>query len=100
MVVKRDIAERHPWVALNLMKAFNAANAKAEAQRQEHVEYHIATGLVPPQAGRDLGRTLLHHGIGANRQVLETIAQYSNEQGLTPRRMTLAELFAPSVLEG
>ena len=99
MVVKRELAERHPWVVLNLLKAFNAANAKAEAQRLEHVEYHIATGLVPPQAGRDLGRTLLRHGIGANRQVLETIAQYSNEQGLTPRRMTLAELFAPSVLE-
>jgi hypothetical protein len=30
--------------------------------------------------------------------VLETIAQYSLEQGLTPRLMKLEELFAPSML--
>jgi len=30
--------------------------------------------------------------------VLETIAQYSNEQGLTPRVMKLDELFPASML--
>ncbi len=30
--------------------------------------------------------------------VLETIAQYSLEQGLTPRLMKLEELFAPSMM--
>ena len=36
--------------------------------------------------------------INANRHVLETIAQYSLEQGLTPRLMKLDELFAASVM--
>jgi len=31
--------------------------------------------------------------------VLETTAQYSFEQGSTPRLMKLEELFAPSVME-
>jgi hypothetical protein len=34
----------------------------------------------------------------ANRLVLETIAQYSNEQGLTPRVMKLDELFAANMM--
>ena len=32
----------------------------------------------------------------ANRKVLETAAQYSYEQGLTPRLVKLEELFAPA----
>jgi hypothetical protein len=40
----------------------------------------------------------LSHGIGANRHVLETIAQYSVEQGLTLRLMKLDELFGASVM--
>jgi hypothetical protein len=31
--------------------------------------------------------------------VLETAAQFSFEQGLTPRLMKLEEIFAPSVME-
>jgi hypothetical protein len=34
----------------------------------------------------------------ANRQVLETVAQYSLEQGLTPRLMKLDERFAASMM--
>ena len=45
-VVRRDIYEKEPWVVLNLLKAFNKANDIANAQRIEHVEYHLATGLL------------------------------------------------------
>lgn len=96
MVVKREIAERHPWVILNLLKAFDEANAIAERERLEHAQYHVATGLVSEQA---LRTPLVRHGVKANRLVLETAAQYSQEQGLTPRRVKLQELFAPSAME-
>ena len=93
MVVKREIAERHPWVVLNLLKAFERANDIAERERLEHAQYHIAAGLA---AGEGLRTALVRHGIRANRRVLETAAQYSQEQGLTPRRVRLEELFAPA----
>src|SRR5204863_2441924 len=48
MVVRRAIAEQHPWVVLNLLKAFDAANEIANAQRMEHIEYHSAAGLIAP----------------------------------------------------
>ena len=96
MVVKRELAERHPWVVLNVLKAFERANELAEHERLEHARYHIDTGLASAEG---LRTPLVKHGVKANRPVLETAAQYSQEQGLTPRRVKLEELFAPSVLE-
>jgi 4,5-dihydroxyphthalate decarboxylase len=98
MVIRRELAEQHPWALTNILKAFNRANDLANRQRMEHVEYHLETGLLPAQARKALATPILSHGIGANRHVLETIAQYSVEQGLTPRPMKLDELFGASVM--
>jgi 4,5-dihydroxyphthalate decarboxylase len=99
MIVRREIAERHPWIVLNLFKAFEAANALVERQRMELVEYHLAAGLVPPETRAALEKPVLRHGIKFNRKILETAAQYSFEQGLTPRLMKLEEIFAASTLD-
>ena len=53
-------------------------------------EYVIVEALRTP---------LLRHGVEANRRVLETAAQYSVEQGLTPRLVKLEEVFAACTLE-
>jgi 4,5-dihydroxyphthalate decarboxylase len=98
MVIKRELAEQHPWAMTNILKAFNRANDLANRQRMEHVEYHIETGLLPAQTRKALATPIVSHGINANRHVLETIAQYSLEQGLTPRLMKLDDLFAASVM--
>jgi 4,5-dihydroxyphthalate decarboxylase len=84
---------------LNIFKAFVRANEMAEKARMEAVAYHLETGLLPPEARKALATPLVQHGIAANRKVLETTAQYSFEQGLTPRLMKLEDLFAPSVME-
>ena len=95
MVVRREIAERQPWVMLNLLKAFERASEIAEQERIAHAQYHVATGLIDKNS---LGTVLVRHGMKANRTVLETAAQYSQEQGLTPRLVRLEELFAASVM--
>jgi 4,5-dihydroxyphthalate decarboxylase len=99
VALKREIAERHPWAILNLYKAFERANAIADEQRMEHVNYYLETGRLPAQAKKILATPLVQYGIKANRRVLETAAQYSVEQGLTPRLLQLDEVFAPSTLE-
>jgi 4,5-dihydroxyphthalate decarboxylase len=98
MVIKRELAEQHPWAVLNLLKAFERANAAANRQRMEHTDYHVETGLLPADARKSLQVPIVSHGIAANRAVLETVAQYSHEQGLTPRLMQLDELFAASAM--
>jgi 4,5-dihydroxyphthalate decarboxylase len=98
MVIRRELAEKHPWAVLNILKAFERANAAANRQRMEHTEYHIETGLLPADARKSLQVPIVSHGIAANRAVLETVAQYSHQQGLTPRLMKLDELFAASAM--
>jgi 4,5-dihydroxyphthalate decarboxylase len=98
MVIRRELAEKHPWAVLNILKAFERANAAANRQRVEHSEYHIESGLLPADARKSLQVPIISHGIAANRAVLETVAQYSQEQGLTPRLMKLDELFAASAM--
>ena len=36
------------------------------------------------------------YGVEPNRSSLEALLQYNHEQGLTPRRIAVDELFAPS----
>jgi len=99
MILRREIAEKHPWVVLNLYKAFERANELANRRRLQHVDYHVATGLVPGDAAAGLRASLVRHGVTDNRMVLETAARYSHEQGLTPRLAQLEEIFAPSAMD-
>ncbi|MSP97546.1 MAG: ABC transporter substrate-binding protein [Betaproteobacteria bacterium] len=98
MVIRREIAETHPWVALNLLKAFNRANEMADRQRMEHVQYYLTAGLLQRDAKDALQTPLVQHGIVANRPVLETAVRYAMEQQLTPRLLRLEEIFAESTM--
>ena len=99
MVIRRELAEKHHWLMINILKAFNEANAICESERMQHVEYHIDSGMLPASARAQLQKQVVHHGIPENRHVLETAARYSVEQGLTPRIMQLDEVFAESTME-
>jgi 4,5-dihydroxyphthalate decarboxylase len=49
---------------------------------------------------RDLfGNDPWPYGLGANRHVLETLVQYSYEQGLIKKRLEIEGLFAPNTLD-
>jgi len=99
MAIKREIAEKHPWAILNLLKAFDRASAVADQRRADHIDYHYRCGLIPREAAEALKGPVIRNGIAANRKVLETAALYSNEQGLTDRLVKLDEVFAPSTME-
>jgi 4,5-dihydroxyphthalate decarboxylase len=99
MVVKREIVERHPWVVLNLLKAFQEANRVANERRIAYADDHLWTGALAPGSRAALARPAIAHGVKANRRELETIARYSVEQGLTPRLIALEEVFAASTLD-
>jgi 4,5-dihydroxyphthalate decarboxylase len=99
MVIRREIAEKHPWTILNLLKAFERANEIANEQRMEHVSYHLGAGWIQKDSKEALAKSIVTHGIKANRHVLETAAQYSSEQGLTPRLVHLNEVFAASTMD-
>jgi len=99
MVVKRAVFERDPWVVLNILKAFGEANDITDAERREHVAYHVETGLMPANYRKPLATRIVQYGLKANRATLELAAKFSNQQGLTQRVMRLDELFAANALD-
>jgi 4,5-dihydroxyphthalate decarboxylase len=99
MVVKRAVFERNPWVVINILKAFDQANDIADAERREHVAYHLETGLVPPDYRKSMATRIIKHGLKANRATLDMAAKYSNQQSLTQRIMPMDELFAANALD-
>jgi 4,5-dihydroxyphthalate decarboxylase len=99
MVVRRSIYEQHPWVALNLFNAFRQAKEKVAARMRELVSTHLDLGLLGADARQALSVDPYPYGVTSNQKVLETVAQYSYEQGLTPRVMHMDEIFAPSTLD-
>lgn len=99
VVIKRELYERHPWLALNLYHAFVAAKKEAEFETAETLRSYFETGLIDPAARQGLAADPKAYGMKASRKVVETISQYVHEQGLTDRRVPVEELFAASTLD-
>ena len=91
--------ERHPWVALNIYKAFVAAKEMAHAPGREVASIYFDLDLLPAASRRVLDVDPYPYGMQANRAMLESLVQFSHEQGLTSRRLTLEEVFHPATLE-
>ncbi|HEY2754451.1 MAG TPA: hypothetical protein VGJ01_01760 [Pseudolabrys sp.] len=101
MGIRQSVAEQHPWLAINLFKAFNEAKAIAMKRMQN-------PRIVPLAWYRDaweeqeqiFGPDPWEYGLSDNnRKNLETLVGYSHEQGLIKKRPTLEDLFL-SVSQG
>jgi 4,5-dihydroxyphthalate decarboxylase len=99
VVIRTSLLEKHPWVALNVYGAFVRAKEQARAKLGELLKpYETVGASVAGQAG-PLGVDPLPYGVVDQQGVLELVAQYSHEQGLTPRRVDLSEVFFPATLD-
>jgi len=99
VVFKREIAEKHPWAVLNVFKAFDEAKNLVLEQGRAAAGVYFDLGLVPPEQRKALDADPYAYGLKANRSVLEAITQFSFEQGLTPRKLKLEDVFHPATLD-
>jgi 4,5-dihydroxyphthalate decarboxylase len=100
--IRRTLAERHPWLAVNLMKAFLRAKELAwyELGQIGHLFTSLPWGVAEFDATRALmGEDYWSYGLQPNRHALEAFTRYHHEQGLSARKVAPEELFAPSTLE-
>lgn len=93
--LKQEIVERYPWVPLNLMEAFQRAKDLAYQRMENPRRVPLAWFRHAVEEQEEiLGKDPWAYGLGeANRRNLETLVQYSYEQGLIGRRLSLEELF-------
>ena len=100
VVMRRALLERHPWIALNLYSAFVAAKEEIARSGQSYLHWFFETGLLDEKVNGTLAANdPLAYGFKASRAVLETIAQYVHEQGLSERPVKLEEIFVASTLD-
>jgi 4,5-dihydroxyphthalate decarboxylase len=100
--VKRELAERHPWLPATVLKAFTAAKAMAAA----HLGDTSATKVMLPfveerlsEAHTLMGADFWSYGLGANRHVLDAFLRHHHDEGLSSRLVAAEELFHASTHE-
>lgn len=86
--IRRDLAERHPWLPVAVYKAMEQAKSKA----LEHLRDTSATKITLPfveeqlAAASDLmGDDFFSYGVARNRLTLEAFLRHHSDQGLSNR---------------
>lgn len=101
VALKRECVERHPWVAMNLLQAFDEAKQRS---LQRIADITASTVPLPwvsnyaEQAQAMLGADFWPYGIEANRATLDAFTRFAAEQGVCARRVGVEELFVASTL--
>jgi 4,5-dihydroxyphthalate decarboxylase len=101
VVIRRDIYDRHPWVARSLYKAFCAAKERAfQTMHISNAHAYMLPWLAweREQLRAVFGADWWPYGIEPNRNVLEALLRYLQEQGLLKRPLTVEDVFAPSAI--
>jgi len=93
--IRQSLAEQHPWLAINLFRAFEQAKAMAMKRMQNPRIVPLAWYRSAwEEQERVLGPDPWEYGLTEkNRKNLETLVGYSHSQGLIGTRPTLEHLF-------
>ena len=105
VVITRDLAEQEPDLVKAVYRGFCAAKDKAVERYVKGMTFNNGVLMLPwatklIQNDRDLlGDDWWPYGIAANRAAIEAVLRYHHEQGLTPRRFTVEEVFLAGLLD-
>jgi len=95
--IRRDVLEKHRWLAASVYKAFLQAKRLADADFAEAPALKIGLPWVTAELEATravMGADFWPYGIAANHKTLATMARYSYEQGLAVRLLAVEEMFA------
>ena len=99
IVIKNAVLAEHPWVAPELLRAF-------QASKTLHLQRLAAAGPSTPDDRHLLetremvgGGDPLPFGLAANRPTIEALIQYAYNQKIIPTPVRPEEVFAPNALD-
>lgn len=95
--IRRSLVERYPWLPVNVFKAFLEARDMVREGHPSVYDPWVSARYEDTQA--QLRPNFWSYHVEPNRHVLETLTQYSYEQGISSRKVAVEELFAPSVFD-
>jgi 4,5-dihydroxyphthalate decarboxylase len=98
LAIRRDVYERHPWIATSLFKAFQEAKdfavdlMRVSITQSTMFPWHLdAFDEIETLMGGDPWP----YGIEPNRSTLEALISYLHQQHMISRKMPVEELFVP-----
>ncbi len=100
VAIKRQLYERHPWIAVNLYRAFEEAKDRSIARLRNVMISHFPLPWNPDNARRAsemFGQDFWPYGVEPNRKTLEAFLTFALEQGIAHRPVMLEEIFPSSV---
>ena len=102
VAIRNSTVKENPW----LPKAVFNAYSEAKQLTYNHLRKMGWAMISLPWIGQEIeetrklmGENFWPYGIEPNRKALESFFQYSNEQGLSSRKLTIEELFLPESLK-
>lgn len=96
--IKQEIVDKNPWIPVNLLQAFERSKQVAYQRMENPRIVPLAWFRYALEEQDDLlGRDPWLYGLGdKNRKNLETLMEYSFEQGLIGKKLPIDELFTPT----
>jgi 4,5-dihydroxyphthalate decarboxylase len=101
IAIRREIFDRHRWVAMNLYKAFDAARRRSLHRISELTASRVPVPWLASYVERWrplFGSEYWPYGLEPNRTTLEAFCRYAFEQGVCHRQVAADELFPAEVL--
>ncbi len=103
VAMRKDVYEANRWIAQSLFKAFVEAKKYTDLDYMFDGHIKVSVPFMPHvvEETKEIfgGKDPWVYGIEENRKALETLVQYSHEQGLIPKRYALEELFAAETFD-
>jgi 4,5-dihydroxyphthalate decarboxylase len=101
VVIKNEILEKHPWVAISVVQAFQKAKELCYRRMQDPRSFALVWPheLLREQASL-FGKDPWPYNLEDNRKALEAVVRYEYEQGMIRKKPAIEELFfKPSLQE-
>src|ERR1700676_4786927 len=100
--VRRELAERHPWLPGAVLKAFEQSKQAGLAKLSDTSATKVTLPFVEErlaEARALMGHDFWSYGVEPNRKVLDYFLAQHHAEGLSERRVAVDELFHPATYE-
>lgn len=102
LAVRRDVAERHPWLPVELFRAFAAAKAASLGELRLVNVLRVSLPWIAAEAEAQIaamGGNPWPYGFARNRDEIAAMIRFAAADGLAAREIAPEALFHPSVLD-
>jgi len=100
VVIRNDVLERHPWVAVSVMQAFQQAKELCYRHMQDPRNLALVwASEVLSEQKEAIGADPYPYGLEPNRKALEAVVRYEHEQGMIKKLLKVEDLFFPPSLQ-